>query len=240
MASILLIGELGSGLHTDMFGGRAEGQYIYIAYNVCCIFPWNRKWIIRNTRSCVRFQVTRSIHYISNLRWSIVFLIRFFFFFLNFIRTHFDASLLWNAFVSCCFMLNSSSFQSEIKWIFCLYSVQITRFHHDASNFCFCLAWKLWWGCFEKFLLGFIFLSLLFISAASDHYLIGNNITVAVLGIVIPIGEYSCCFHSPASPCLLLHLLLSIKSRMLVFYIVWLCVCVRVYCFETYWGPFLV
>lgn len=26
-------------------------------------------------------------------------------------------------------------------------------------------------------------------SAASDHYLIGNNITVAVLGIVIPIGE---------------------------------------------------
>lgn len=44
-----------------------------------------------------------------------------------------------------------------------------------------------------------------FLSAASDHYLIGNNITVAVLGIVIPIGEWSCL---SASPCLLLHSLL--------------------------------
>lgn len=36
----------------------------------------------------------------------------------------------------------------------------------------------------------FTFCRLFFsISAASDHYLIGNNITVAVLGIVIPIGE---------------------------------------------------
>lgn len=52
-----------------------------------------------------------------------------------------------------------------------------------------------------KFLLCIFFL-FLFILAASDHYLIGNNITVAVLGIVIPIGE-STRFILP-SACLLL------------------------------------
>lgn len=54
---------------------------------------------------------------------------------------------------------------------------------------------KLWEGrtfCWVLFFLFFFyFLPSLFFSfsAASDHYLIGNNITVAVLGIVIPIGE---------------------------------------------------
>lgn len=48
----------------------------------------------------------------------------------------------------------------------------------------------------EMFCLIFFFFPSVFGPAASDHYLIGNNITVAVLGIVIPIGEYSwfsCC-----------------------------------------------
>lgn len=53
-------------------------------------------------------------------------------------------------------------------------------------------------GCVGAKLIAWIYFSFLFlfISAASDHYLIGNNITVAVLGIVIPIGEYYSCFFS--------------------------------------------
>ncbi|KAG7513675.1 low-density lipoprotein receptor-related protein 8-like isoform X1 [Solea senegalensis] len=59
--------------------------------------------------------------------------------------------------------------------------------------------------------------------ASSDHYLIGNNITVAVLGIVIPIGEYFLvkfvAFRLPASPSLLLRPCPSLKSRMLYLYV---------------------
>lgn len=74
----------------------------------------------------------------------------------------------------------------------------------------------------QNFLLSFTFFCLLlFISAASDHYLIGNNITVAVLGIVIPIGEYSslsrcclcflpACFSLLASPSLLVAQVLHV------------------------------
>lgn len=98
--------------------------------------------------------------------------------------------------------------------------------HHDALNL-----WKLWFVLRTFCLVSFLCLSFSF-SAASDHYLIGNNITVAVLGIVIPIGEYSCCLRSPASPCLLLHLRLSLKYSMLAFYIVWrVCVC------AWFWNP---
>lgn len=89
-----------------------------------------------------------------------------------------------------------SAVQSEIRWILCRYSMQISSFHHDASNFSLEHE-NFGKGVLEQnFFLGFIFFfSLSFMSAASDHYLIGNNITVAVLGIVIPIGEYSCCLR---------------------------------------------
>lgn len=99
-------------------------------------------------------------------------------------------------------------------------------------------------GVFERnFLLGFIFLSLcLFISAASDHYLIGNNITVAVLGIVIPIGEYSCClrflfagFSLLASPSLLVAQVLHVV-QMCSF--MCLAVCVRT-CMCEWLGVFV-
>lgn len=63
-------------------------------------------------------------------------------------------------------------------------------FQHDASNLCFSLA-RPFGGMSGNRTFCLFFLLLLFTSAASDHYLIGNNITVAVLGIVIPIGEYS-------------------------------------------------
>lgn len=94
-------------------------------------------------------------------------------------------------------------------------------------------------------LLSFVFLSLflslfLFISAASDHYLIGNNITVAVLGIVIPIGEYSwlprcvafcflpACFSLLASPSLLVAGVLQVVGGCGILY-VWLYVCVHLH-----------
>lgn len=89
-----------------------------------------------------------------------------------------------------------SAVQIEIRWILCLYSMQISSFHHDASDS------SLEHENFRKYVLEQNFFSWFyfsfspyFLSAASDHYLIGNNITVAVLGIVIPIGEYSCCLR---------------------------------------------
>lgn len=95
-------------------------------------------------------------------------------------------------------------------------------------------------GFEAKLFLGLIlfFLSsiFLFISAASDHYLIGNNITVAVLGIVIPIGEYCWLPHCvvfafclPASPSSLLQVCLTACCvRFVVNVSMRLCVCVRV------------
>lgn len=71
----------------------------------------------------------------------------------------------------------------------------------QTSNF------SLWsrWGCSDEqnfLLILLLFFIFLFITAASDHYLIGNNITVAVLGIVIPIGEYTLTIHIVLALCL--------------------------------------
>lgn len=76
--------------------------------------------------------------------------------------------------------------------------------------------WSKTFSWFDSLFFLSLFSIFLFISAASDHYLIGNNITVAVLGIVIPIGEYcwlpDCvvfAFCLPASPSSLLQVCLS-------------------------------
>lgn len=87
------------------------------------------------------------------------------------------------------------AFQSEIRCILCLDIMQIICFQHKASSLCFFLVMPLVGRVYENrtffayFFLFLFFFPSLFLKAASDHYLIGNNITVAVLGIVIPIGE---------------------------------------------------
>lgn len=87
-------------------------------------------------------------------------------------------------------------------------------------------------------------LSFLFSStAASDHYLIGNNITVAVLGIVIPIGEYflisrflPACFSLLAPLSLLVAEVLHVECEwVFVFARRRVCVCDWVCCKFLFW-----
>lgn len=117
-----------------------------------------------------------------------------------------------------------SAVQTEIRWILCPYIMQISfsSLSFDVPVLKSLLlsrralggVWSKTFSWFDSlFFLSSIFL---FISAASDHYLIGNNITVAVLGIVIPIGEYCWLPHCvvfafclPASPSSLLQVCLT-------------------------------
>lgn len=89
----------------------------------------------------------------------------------------------------------SSSYHANVLFLSGCSSVQQTS---NSSLRC-------GWRCSDEqnfFLILLLFFIFMFITAASDHYLIGNNITVAVLGIVIPIGEYTLTIHIVFALCL--------------------------------------